>query len=450
MQGRSSFAGGTSPACPSTGGPGSASRRTFQRIELFAGMTVRDHLLVAERARLGTGRFWKDVLNLSKPIGGRERAHGPDARRCSGSTTSPESPVEALSLGRARLVEVGRALMTEPKLLLLDEPSSGLDGHETEALAETLRAVQAERGTAVLLVEHDVEFVRSFSTRLSVLDFGHLIATGPTAEVLADDAVRKAYLGETRMTAPEPSVVPSARTVPRPLLELRDVERGLRPVPGPLRRLARDPGRQGARAAGLERRGQDDDRPRSRRGSCGRRAVRCSSRASASTSSARTASPGWGSSTRPRDARCSRRSRVEENLVLAFRREFGRRGACDALARAYELFPRLGERRKQVAGTLSGGEQRMLSLARVLVHPPRLLIADELSLGLAPIVIDEVYRNLAAVRDAGTTLLLVEQYVGHALQIADEVAVLTKGTVAFRGPTDDLGDLSEWLLPTPG
>ena len=141
---------------------------------------------------------------------------------------------------------------------------------------------------------------------------------------------------------------------------------------------------------------------------------------------------------------------VEENLVLTFRREFGRRGASDALTRAYELFPQLGERRRQIAGTLSGGEQRMLSLARVLVHPPRLLIADELSLGLAPIIIDEVYKNLAAVREAGTTLLLVEQYVGHALQIADEVAVLTKGTVAFRGPTDELGDLSEWLLPTPG
>jgi len=139
---------------------------------------------------------------------------------------------------------------------------------------------------------------------------------------------------------------------------------------------------------------------------------------------------------------------VEENLSLAFRREFGRRGVADALDRAYELFPRLGERRKQIAGTLSGGEQRMLSLARVLVHPPRLLIADELSLGLAPIIIDEVYKNLAAVRDAGTTLLIVEQYVGHALQIADEVAVLTKGTVAFRGPTDELGDLSEWLLPS--
>jgi branched-chain amino acid transport system ATP-binding protein len=169
--------------------------RTFQRIELFSGMTVRDHLLVAERARLGTGRFWKDVLNLSKPTAD-ENDRTDRTLTLLGLEDVAESPVEALSLGRARLVEVGRALMTEPKLLLLDEPSSGLDGQETEALADTLRAVQAERGTAVLLVEHDVEFVRSFSTRLSVLDFGHLIATGPTRDVLADDAVRRAYLGE--------------------------------------------------------------------------------------------------------------------------------------------------------------------------------------------------------------------------------------------------------------
>lgn len=139
---------------------------------------------------------------------------------------------------------------------------------------------------------------------------------------------------------------------------------------------------------------------------------------------------------------------VDENLSLTFRQEFGRRGVANALARAYELFPRLGDRRKQVAGTLSGGEQRMLSLARVLVHPPRLLIADELSLGLAPIVIDEVYRTLRAVREAGTTLLIVEQYVGHALQIADAVVVLTKGRVSFQGPTNELGDLSQWLLPS--
>jgi branched-chain amino acid transport system ATP-binding protein len=137
---------------------------------------------------------------------------------------------------------------------------------------------------------------------------------------------------------------------------------------------------------------------------------------------------------------------VEENLALTFQRTRGRSGVGAALAQAYELFPRLGERRRQTAGTLSGGEQRMLSLARVLVEQPRLLIADELSLGLAPIVVDEVYRTLERIRDAGTTLLIVEQHVQHALAIADDAIVLVKGEVAYSGPVSELGDLHARVL----
>ena len=170
--------------------------RTFQRMELFADMTVRDHLLVAERSRLGTGRFWKDVLNRSAPSA-EERARAEATLELLRLADVADAPIEALSLGRGRLVEVGRALMTDPKLLLLDEPSSGLDANETAALADSLRAVQAERGTAILLVEHDVEFVRTFVDRVFVLDFGTLIVSGPTGDVLASDEVRRAYLGET-------------------------------------------------------------------------------------------------------------------------------------------------------------------------------------------------------------------------------------------------------------
>jgi branched-chain amino acid transport system ATP-binding protein len=132
---------------------------------------------------------------------------------------------------------------------------------------------------------------------------------------------------------------------------------------------------------------------------------------------------------------------VSENLEVTFRRTRGRDGVREALDDAFSLFPRLGERRRQVAGTLSGGEQRMLSLARVLVERPHLLIADELSLGLAPIVVDEVYATLAKIRDAGTTLLIVEQHVHHALALADDAIVLVKGEVAFSGPVSELGDL---------
>ena len=137
---------------------------------------------------------------------------------------------------------------------------------------------------------------------------------------------------------------------------------------------------------------------------------------------------------------------VDENLELTFRRSRGRAGVRAGLDEAYGMFPHLGERRAQLAGTLSGGEQRMLSLARVLVEQPRLLIADELSLGLAPIVIDEVYRTLETIRDAGTTLLIVEQHVHHALAIADVAVVLTKGEVAYSGPVSELGDLQARLL----
>ena len=137
---------------------------------------------------------------------------------------------------------------------------------------------------------------------------------------------------------------------------------------------------------------------------------------------------------------------VEENLALSFHRAFGRSGLAGALERAYELFPRLGERRTQVAGTLSGGEQRMLSLGRVLVESPRLLIADELSLGLAPMVVDQVFETLSQIRGAGTALLIVEQQVGHALELCDRAAILEHGLISWQGPAEEAGTVLETRL----
>jgi branched-chain amino acid transport system ATP-binding protein len=131
---------------------------------------------------------------------------------------------------------------------------------------------------------------------------------------------------------------------------------------------------------------------------------------------------------------------VDENLTLSFRRLFGRSGVRPNLERAYELFPVLGRRRTQTAGTLSGGEQRMLSMARVLVEKPKVLIA-ELSLGLAPIAVDELYQTLTKLRDEGTALLVVEQQVAHALTLCERVAVLDHGTVSWTGPAADAADV---------
>jgi branched-chain amino acid transport system ATP-binding protein len=169
--------------------------RTFQRMELFSGMTVREHLLVAERVRRGTGRLWKDLLNRGAPTA-EEEAEAGAVLDLVGLTAVADRAIESLTLGHGRLVELGRALMTRPRLLLLDEPSSGLDQAESLALAKVLDTVRRERGTAVLLVEHDLAMVERVVERLYVLDFGRLLASGERDEVMADAAVRKAYLGE--------------------------------------------------------------------------------------------------------------------------------------------------------------------------------------------------------------------------------------------------------------
>ena len=173
--------------------------RTFQRIELFPDATVRDHLFIAERVRRGGGSLWRDLL-------GRGRPRPDELARCDEVLELlrlhhlADEPIERLSLGQCRLVEVGRALMTAPKVLLLDEPSSGLDRSESAALAQTLPEVQAEQGFAILLVEHDVELVSTFTTRCYVLDFGRLIAEGPSHDVLRSPEVRGAYLGDLEPT----------------------------------------------------------------------------------------------------------------------------------------------------------------------------------------------------------------------------------------------------------
>ena len=172
--------------------------RTYQKVEVFTDMSVRDHLMVAERARRGEGRLWRDLLNLSKPtVDEMERVEA--ILELVGITYLADTSVNALGLGHCRLVELARALASEPKILLADEPSSGLDLHETAEVAAVLRTVQRERGTAVLLVEHDLTMVADVVDRVIVMDLGAMLAEGNFDEVMADPLVRHAYLGQMGM-----------------------------------------------------------------------------------------------------------------------------------------------------------------------------------------------------------------------------------------------------------
>ena len=141
---------------------------------------------------------------------------------------------------------------------------------------------------------------------------------------------------------------------------------------------------------------------------------------------------------------------VEENLTLVFRQRAGRHHVSESLSRAYDAFPILKEQRHKHGGNLSGGQQRLLSLAGVLVVPPTLLIADELSLGLAPVAVDTVYEGLREIHRAGTALLVVEQQVDRVLELADEAVVLDCGTVTFDGPATEASEAIDRILASRG
>ena len=133
---------------------------------------------------------------------------------------------------------------------------------------------------------------------------------------------------------------------------------------------------------------------------------------------------------------------VEDNLLLGGWRPMRRlvRSWRDGLERVYTLFPRLKERRAQAAGTLSGGERQMLAVGRALMGQPRLLMLDEPSLGLAPLIVRDIFATIQQLRAAGTTILLVEQNARAALEVADHGYVLETGDLVLQGPAADLAD----------
>jgi ABC-type branched-subunit amino acid transport system ATPase component len=171
--------------------------RTFQRPELFPTLTVREHLTVAYRVRRSRSRIWTDLLCIPS----RWRRDPDEDRRVNelmralGLADVSERRTVVLPLGLLRRVEVGRALAGDPAVILLDEPSSGLDIHETALLAEAIVRARSEWGVAAVLVEHDVELIMALADEVSVLDFGTIIAQGLPEDVRRNPAVQAAYIG---------------------------------------------------------------------------------------------------------------------------------------------------------------------------------------------------------------------------------------------------------------
>jgi ABC-type branched-subunit amino acid transport system ATPase component len=156
-------------------------RRTFQTEQAIEELSVYDNVaMVHEHAKLGTGSRRQETLEAIAFVGIR---------------SDPSAKVGTLGAGERRLVEVARAVVGKPRVVLLDEPAAGLPDEETEHLSEVIRKIPEATGAMTILVDHDMSLVSACCTTTAVLDFGKLLATGPTAEVLRDEKVIRAYLG---------------------------------------------------------------------------------------------------------------------------------------------------------------------------------------------------------------------------------------------------------------
>jgi branched-chain amino acid transport system ATP-binding protein len=172
--------------------------RTFQQLELFMGLTVREHIVLGYRVRNERRRLWSDLVTAGSlhPTATQERERVDHLLDLLDLRSVADTAASVLPLGTARRVEVARALATGPSVVLLDEPSSGLDGHETAQLGTALRTVVEQEQISLLLVEHDVAMVLGLSSEVAVLDFGVRIAYGTPDAIRNDPAVRAAYLGD--------------------------------------------------------------------------------------------------------------------------------------------------------------------------------------------------------------------------------------------------------------
>jgi ABC-type branched-subunit amino acid transport system ATPase component len=424
--------------------------RTFQRLETFGTLSTRDNVLVAAEMRRGWSRERSDAAMGVDEIIDRVGLRGVADER-----------VDQLPTGMARLVELARALASQPRVLLLDEPSSGLNEAETRTLGSLLQELASD-GLAVLLVEHDMSFVMGTCAHIHVLDFGRVIAIGPPHQIQADPTVRAAYLGAGDEDA-APAVDGSSGSGPgdqpvalATVIAEQHEQRAASAQPDPATAALALRSVTAAYGSIDVLDGVDmtlmPGQVYALLGPNG--AGKSTTLRVASGQLAPTGGEVWYAGHKVNGASADHLARnglclvpegrgifpnltVTENLRMA---TYTGTPLRDVLERAFERFPRLGERNKQVAGTLSGGEQQMLAMARAMAVDPKVLLLDELSMGLAPLIVEDLYEVVARIAAEDVSILVVEQFAHEVLDVAEVAAIMLNGRIGYVGSPKEIGE----------
>jgi ABC-type branched-subunit amino acid transport system ATPase component/ABC-type branched-subunit amino acid transport system permease subunit len=416
--------------------------RTFQNLRIFENMSVLDNVLTG-RHRHERSKFLAAGFRL--PSQRREELKSRNfclrVLEVMGLGKHAHEMAASLPYGQQRLVEIARALVSEPSLLLLDEPAAGMNQSEREVLSAKILDIAAS-GIDVLLVEHDMEMIMGISGHVNVLDHGRLICGGRPEEVQCNPDVIEAYLGlahETERKARVGSPESIARPDSTPILTVENLSIYYGAI-GAVRDVSFHI-REGECVAILGANGAGKSTLlRTISGSLDARSGRILLDQTDITHRTAPQIVKLGICQVLEGRHVFPTLTVFDNLLLGAGKQIKGKVFSDGLDSVYELFPKLEERRAQTAGSLSGGEQQMLAIGRALMGRPRVLILDEPSMGLAPIIIDTIFKALQVLNDKGLTLLMVEQNATAALSIADRGLVLVNGKVALEGRSSELQD----------